>query len=32
LELHHGRISARNRTDRRGLVVAFSLPRNRQNG
>jgi len=28
LELHHGRISARNRTDRSGLVVSFSIPLN----
>jgi two-component system heavy metal sensor histidine kinase CusS len=26
VELHKGRISACNRTDRSGLVVAFSLP------
>ncbi len=28
VELHRGRISARNRTDRSGLVVAFSMPIN----
>jgi len=26
MELHRGRISAHNRTDRSGLVVAFSMP------
>jgi two-component system heavy metal sensor histidine kinase CusS len=26
VELHHGRISAHNRTDRCGLIVAFSIP------
>jgi signal transduction histidine kinase len=28
VELHDGRISARNRTDRSGLIVAFSIPLN----
>jgi signal transduction histidine kinase len=31
VELHRGRIAARNRTDRSGLVVAFSLPLDSEN-
>lgn len=30
VELHHGTITSRNRTDRSGFVVAFSLPLNRK--
>jgi len=26
VELHHGRIAARNRTDRSGLAVTFTMP------
>jgi signal transduction histidine kinase len=32
VELHHGHISAQNRTDRRGLIVAFSIPLTAQPG
>jgi len=32
IELHHGRITAANRTDCSGLIVSFSIPQERQNG
>ncbi len=32
IELHRGRIAARNRTDRSGLIVAFSIPLERKAG
>ena len=32
VELHHGRITARNRTDRSGLIVSFALPLDQHNG